>query len=129
MNTAQIEGMIDRICGLFPTSQIARNTVKSAWTSDDFLTFQSVEDARKIIPLVMEQFDKFPSLKEVHRVFRQLHNYTIPAMVQNCEICLGQGWDNGERWNFADKTLLDECYTEVHLGHQYRVVKRCICRK
>jgi len=28
----QIEGMVDRICGLFPTTQIGRNTVKNAWS-------------------------------------------------------------------------------------------------
>jgi len=128
MNLAQIEGMIDRICGLFPTSQIARNTVKSTWTNDDFLLYQSVDDARKIIPIVMDKHDKFPSLKEIHNAFRQLHNISADPIVMDCEICLGQGWDTGERWNFADKILLDECYTEMHLGHQYRVVKRCACR-
>ena len=129
MNSAQIEGMIDRICGLFPTSQIARNTVKSAWTSDDFLTFQSVEDARRIIPMVMERFDKFPSLKEIHHTFRLLRNTQPDPIVMQCDICCNQGWDTGERWDFGTGKLLDEAYTEIHLGHEYRVVKRCVCRK
>jgi hypothetical protein len=129
MNGAQIEGMIDRICGLFPTSQIARNTVKSAWTNDDFLTFQSVEDARRIIPLVMERFDKFPSLKEIHHTFRLLRNTQPDPIVMQCDICCNQGWDTGERWDFGTGKLLDEAYTEIHLGHEYRVVKKCVCRK
>ena len=129
MNGAQIEGMIDRICGLFPTSQIARNTVKSTWTNDDFLTFQSVEDARRIIPLVMERFDRFPSLKEIHHTFRLLRNTQSDPIVMQCDICCNQGWDTGERWDFGTGKLLDEAYTEIHLGHEYRVVKRCVCRK
>ena len=129
MNSAQIEGMIDRICGLFPTSQIARNTVKSTWSNDDFLTFQSVEDARRIIPLVMERFDKFPSLKEIHHTFKLLRNTQPDPIVMQCEICCNQGWDTGERWDFGTGELLDEAYTEIHLGHEYRVVKRCVCRK
>ena len=128
MNTLQIEGMIDRICGLFPTSQIARNTVKSTWTNDNFLLYQSVEDARHIIPIVMEQFDKFPSLKEVHQVFKQLHSHDTPAIIEYCDICCNSGWDNGQRWNFADKILLDDYFTEIHLGKEYRVVKKCVCR-
>jgi hypothetical protein len=59
MTPAQIEGFIDRICGLFPTSQIGRNTVKNAWTADDFLLLQDVDDARKVVPLIMEHHDKF----------------------------------------------------------------------
>jgi len=128
MNSAQIEGMIDRICDLFPTSQIARNTVKSAWTNDNFLLYQSVEDARHIIPIVLEQFDKFPSLKEVHQVFKQLHSHDKPPIIEYCDICCNSGWDNGQRWNFADKILLDDYFTEIHLGKEYRVVKKCVCR-
>jgi hypothetical protein len=44
---AQIEGMVDRICGLFPTTQIGRNTVKNAWVTDEFLLDADVDDARK----------------------------------------------------------------------------------
>ena len=128
MNAVQIEGMIDRICGLFPTNQIARNTVKSTWTNDNFLLYQSVEDARHIIPIVMEQFDKFPSLKEVHQVFKQLHTYDTPAIIEYCDICCNSGWDDGQRWNFADKILLDDYFTEIHLGKEYRVVRKCVCK-
>jgi hypothetical protein len=113
----------------FRHSQIARNTVKSAWTNDDFLTFQSVEDARRIIPLVMERFDRFPSLKEIHHTFRLLRNTQPDPIVMQCDICCNQGWDTGERWDFGTGKLLDEAYTEIHLGHEYRVVKRCVCRK
>lgn len=36
MTPAQIEGMIDRICGLFPSSPISVSKVKNAFTQDDF---------------------------------------------------------------------------------------------
>jgi hypothetical protein len=129
MNSMQIEGMIDRICGLFPSSQVSLSKAKSAWANDDFLLYQSVEDARKVIPIIMEDYDKFPSLKQVHTAFKQLRRINEPAAVfHKCDICDGNGWDNGERWNFLDKILLDEGYTETHLGQQYKVVKKCVCR-
>lgn len=129
MNTLQIEGMIDRICGLFPSGQVSLSKAKSAWGNDDFLLYQSVEDARKVIPIIMEDYDKFPSLKQVHSAFKQLRRSNEPPPIfYKCDICDGNGWDNGERWNFLDKILLDEGYTEMHLGHQYKVVRKCVCK-
>lgn len=127
MTPLQIEGMIDRICGLFPTSQIGRNTVKNAWTADDFLLFQSVEDARNILPIIMDNHEKFPSLKEVHRAFRLLRKPAIEQTVVVCEICDGNGWDTGERWNYQTKELLCERNTKTVLGRKYTYVVRCKC--
>ena len=61
MTPAQIEGMIDRICGLFPTTQIGRNTVKNAWTKDDFLLDATVEEARLVTDWIKDNCEKFHS--------------------------------------------------------------------
>jgi len=129
MTPAQIEGFIDRICGLFPTSQIGRNTVKNTWTADDFLLLQDVDDARKVVPMIMEHHDKFPTLKEVHYEFRLLRKPAIQQTVVVCEICDGNGWDTGRRWNFNTKELICEGFTKTVLDRTYTYVVPCKCRE
>ena len=126
MTPTQIEAMIDRICGLFPTSQIGRNTVKNTWTGDEFLLKQEVDDARKVLPLVMHTFDKFPSLKEVHNMFKQLRTSEPKQPHFLCEICLGSGWDSGERWE--NGVQLCGRYEKIVLDHTYTFVIRCECQ-
>lgn len=128
MTPAQIEGFIDRICGLFPTSQIGRNTVKNAWTGDDFLLLQDVNDARQVIPIILENHEKFPNLKDVQRAFKHIRNPVMKAVV-SCEICDGNGWDTGRRWDFATKTLISEGFTKIVFDRPYSYVVRCQCRK
>jgi hypothetical protein len=129
MTPAQIEGFIDRICGLFPTSQIGRNTVKNAWTADDLLLLQDVDDARKVVPLIMEHHDKFPNLKEVHKAFALLRKPATEQTIVVCEICDGNGWDNGRRWNYNAKELICEGFTKTVLGRTYTYVVPCKCRE
>ena len=112
MTPAQIEGFIDRICGLFPTSQIGRNTVKNAWTGDDFLLLQDVNDARKVIPIILENHDKFPNLKDVQKAFLHIRQ-PAKQMIVLCDICDGNGWDTGRRWDYATKTLICEGFTKI----------------
>ena len=74
MTPMQIEGMVDRICGLFPTTIIGRNTVKNALTTDEFLLNSSVEDARKATDWIKINSEKFPaSLREMHNIFRKVN--------------------------------------------------------
>ena len=37
MKPENIELFVDRLCGLFPRDNVARNTVKNAWNKDDFM--------------------------------------------------------------------------------------------
>ena len=129
MTPAQIEGMIDRICGLFPSGQVSLTKAKHAWTADDFLLLQDVNDARRVIPIIMENHEKFPSLKEVHSAFRLLHKPLTEQTVVVCEICDGNGWDNGKRWNYNAKELICEGFTKTVMGHTYTYVVPCKCRE
>lgn len=129
MTPAQIEGFIDRICGIYPSQQVSLAKAKHAWTADDFLLLQDVNDARKVIPLIMEQHDKFPSLKDVHRAFALLRKPAREQTVVVCEICDGNGWDNGRRWNYNAKELVCEGLTKTVLGRTYTYVVPCQCRE
>ena len=128
MTPAQIEGMIDRICGLFPSGQVSVAKAKHAWTADDFLLLQDVNDARKVIPIILENHDKFPNLKDVQKAFRHIRQ---PArqMIVLCDICDGNGWDTGRRWDYATKTLICEGFTKIVFDRPYSYVVRCQCRK
>lgn len=125
MTPMQIEGMVDRICGLFPTTQIGRNTVKNAWTVDDFLLNADVDEARKVTDWIKINSDKFPaSLKEVHNIFRKVRGQTESRSEIDCNICKGSFWDDGITYS-ADGRQLTEQYTMVVQGHTYKVVRPC----
>jgi len=125
----QIEGMVDRICGLFPTTQIGRNTVKNAWTVDDFLLDADVDEARKVTDWIKINSDKFPaSLKEMHSIFRKVRGQTETKSEIKCDICKGSLWDDGITYS-ADGRQITEQYRMVMQGHTYRVVRPCpVCR-
>jgi hypothetical protein len=124
---AQIEGMVDRICGLFPTTQIGRNTVKNAWVIDDFLLDASVEEARKVTDWIKANSDKFPqSLRELHNIFRKVRTLGVknqPIEV-SCDICKGMLWDDGIRYTENGVRLSEQYEVEVQ-GHTYKVVRPC----
>jgi len=128
MTPAQIEGMIDRICGLFPSGQVSLAKAKHAWTADDFLLLQDVNDARKVIPIILENHDKFPNLKDVQKAFRHIRQ-PAKQMIVLCDICDGNGWDTGKRWDYATKTLILEGFTKIVFDRPYSYVVRCQCRK
>lgn len=127
MSPAQIEGMIDRICGLFPTTQIGRNTVKNAWVKDDFLLDATVEEARLVTDWIKDNCEKFPaSLKETKKIFNLVRNKgsrTTTLDAKDCEICFGTLWDSGER--FENGKQVRSAFTTVYRDHRYSVVKPC----
>lgn len=128
MTPSQIEGMIDRIVGIFPAHNVSRNTMKATWGQDTYLLSLDVDDARKVIDLV-EQHGRIPSLPEIKAMFGQLFNANRKVVFTACDICDGNGWDTG--WRITQLTDVESLhasfYTETHLGKTYTVVKRCAC--
>ena len=98
MIPAHIEVLVDRLCGLFPSTNIARNTVKNAWIRDEFLLVQALESDMKEVLLKIENDPSFPSLARVKDVIRKIHNKSVVALKSSCSICSGGGWDDGSRW-------------------------------
>jgi len=126
MTPSQIEGFIDRIAGLFPTSQVARNTVKNTWTGDDFLLFQTLDDARKVVPLIMDTHNKFPSLKEVHECFRALRHKGQPFEII-CGFCDNTGWIYATDEQGVRKTKTNGLKDKNQVLLEYEYVVRCEC--
>ena len=126
MTPSQIEGFIDRIAGLFPTNQIARNTVKNTWSGDDFLLLQSLDDARKVVWMIMETHDKFPSLKEVHECFGQLRKNRQP-FENICGFCDNTGWVYPLDEIGVRKTRTHGLFNKEGILLEYNYVVRCEC--
>lgn len=125
MTPMQIEGMVDRICGLFPTTIIGRNTVKNAWTTDEFLLNASVEDARKATDWIKINSEKFPaSLREMHNIFRKVTGSHQIKSEMLCDVCNGELWDDGIRFDQNGRQLNDQYTIEVH-DLIYKVVRPC----
>ena len=123
MKPIHIELFIDRLCGLFPTTNIARNTLKSAWTRDDIMLDASEEDGKAVLKMC-ESLSKFPaSIGEVRHMFR-----TVAGVIGGtfgCELCDHSGWDIGRQIIDGEETF----YTMVFMGNNYTYVKPCQCRE
>jgi hypothetical protein len=138
MTPAQIEGMVDRICGLFPTTQIGRNTVKNAWVTDEFLLSADVNDARRVTDWIKLNSEKFPhSLRELHGIFYKVSgSHKIESDI-SCKLCNGLLWDDGISYSDDGRrlteqyTIVDRYETEKVVREQvYKVVRPCPeCRK
>ena len=126
MKPENIEAFVDRLCGIFPKDNIARNTVKRAWTQDDVLLDCTVEDGRTALRK-LESDSGFPSLARVKDVLRSLKPATMRV---NCKMCYGTGWDSGHRMGIgADGKpyVRSDGYTFEWDGRTYRASKRCSC--
>jgi hypothetical protein len=123
MKPIHIELFIDRLCGLFPTTNIARNTLKSAWTRDDIMLDASEEDGKAVLKLC-ESLSIFPaSIGEVRHMFRQVGGHIGGTF--GCELCDHSGWDVGRQIIDGVETF----YTMEFMGNNYTYVKACQCRE
>lgn len=132
MKPEHIELFIDRLCGLHPKDNIARNTVKNAWVKDEFLLDAKEEDAAKALKII-ENDQGFPNLARVKSVLRKISLVVDTEQVNDCKICDGTGWDTGLRYE-EDKSTdpirvfqTHGHYTNEWLGKVYPVVKQCAC--
>lgn len=133
MTPAQIEGMIDRICGIYPTSNVYRKGMRSTWSLDEFLLTVDVEDGRKVMDLV-ELHGKIPSLPEIKQMLRTMWNKDAvhQPIVVKCEICANSGWDTGIRLRYEptavyERVMTHDITTTQFLGNTYSVVHPCAC--
>ena len=120
MTPMQIEGMIDRICGLFPTTQIGRNTVKNAWVVDEFLLAADLGDSRKALDWIKLNSEKFPSsLREMHNIIRKVQGKSNIQSEISCDVCNGLLWDEGITYS-SDGRQLTQQYTVSFKGNTYK---------
>lgn len=112
MTPALIELMIDRLCGMYPTTNIARNTVKNAWVKDELLLDASEDDAKQVLRMA-ETLGHYPTQYEIKSMFNKVMGVRHAEI--GCEKCEGTGflYTDPDFENDSTKT---------------RYVKSCECR-
>lgn len=108
MSPERIDLFVDRICGYFPTTNIARNTVKSAWRQEDMLIDLSEEDAKRVLNLIQVEIT-FPTLNRVKQLIRSATRKSFNGYCGMCE----------SGWVYIDPV--------VENNITYNVVGRCVC--
>ena len=126
MTPLHIDQMIDKICGMYPTTPVPRNGMKALWREDSLLLSIDVKEGREIMRLV-EKHNAIPSLPEIKGMVRTILKESV-ASVPTCTICNGTGWDDGLR--IEDGVIVHERYTSVDVrGQVCTIVMKCECRK
>ena len=108
MSPERIDLFVDRICGYFPTTNIARNTVKSAWRQEDMLIDLSEEDAKRVLSLIQVEVT-FPTLNRVKQLIRSATRKSFNGYCGMCE----------SGWVYIDPVVENKI--------TYNVVGRCVC--
>ena len=126
MTPIQIDSMIDKICGMYPTTPVPRNGMKALWREDALLLSIDVKQGREVMVLV-EKNNTIPSLPEIKTMVRTIMKGTVGS-VPPCTVCNGTGWDDGLR--IEDGIVVHDLYTVVDVrGKVCTTVIRCECMK
>ncbi len=126
MTPIQIDSMIDKICGMYPTTPVPRNGMKSLWREDSLLLSIDVKQGREVMALI-EKHNAIPSLPEIKGMVRTLLKEVDEGSLP-CEICNGTGWDDGMR--IVDGIIVHDLYTVIDVrGKVCTTVIRCECLK
>jgi len=86
---ALIELMIDRLCGMYPTTNIARNTVKNAWVKDELMLDATEEDAKAVLKIA-ESLGHYPTQYEVKSMFMRVMG--VRQAEVGCDECDSTGF-------------------------------------
>ena len=126
MTPIQIDSMIDRICGMYPTTPVPRNGMKALWREDALLLSIDVKQGREVMGLI-EKHNAIPSLPEIKGMVRTLLKEVDDGSLP-CEICNGTGWDDGER--IIDGVVVHGRFMDIDVrGNVCTTVTRCECLK
>ena len=126
MTPIQIDSMIDKICGMYPTTPVPRNGMKALWREDALLLSIDVKQGREVMMLV-EKHNTIPSLPEIKSMIRTIIKETVGSVLP-CTICNDTGWDDGMR--IENGIVIHDLYTVVDVrGKVCTTVIRCECLK
>ena len=134
MNNENIERMVHRIRGIFPSQQISFNAVIETWQEDAYLQSVSTEEARKAMPMV-EALGKCPSLPQMRDMIRKANTKEVVEKV--CSDCEGNRFITGIDLMLVDATADPKLQYKMvvqpysarvrSMDHEYSYVKRCKC--
>lgn len=88
MTRDDIELMVTRLRGFWPSQAIALDTTKEAWSRSDVLLRLSVGGGKAILDAVKNE-KQFPSLGQVEQIARRLLS---DEKTETCGLCSDTGW-------------------------------------
>lgn len=110
MSPAEIDLFVDRLCSFWPTTNIARNTLKNGWKHSDIIVEATTEHGKAVLEKC-KGLDRFPDLRSIEALFKQAKG--VRGISGDCSICGNNGWVQTD-----DATWK---------GITYRMAKRCVC--
>lgn len=110
MTPAEIDLFVDRLCSFWPTTNIARNTLKNGWKHSEIIVEATTEHGKEVLEKCKSK-DKFPDLRTIEKMFNQVAG--IKAFDGNCKLCGNNGWLESDPAEWR--------------GNTYRQAIRCIC--
>jgi hypothetical protein len=115
VTTAELDHMIDRLCSFWPTSNIARNTLKNGWAFSPIICEAPVQ-LREILLAKCKKMQNFPTLNTIEQMLLHEMGRTITTRTK-CRTCFN---DSGWVYPPDVQVLLDEGNTP-----DIREVTRC----
>lgn len=115
MTTAELDHMIDRLCSFWPTSNIARNTLKNGWAFSPIISEAPVQH-RETILTKCKKLPNFPTLAAIEKMLMDEMGRSLDTE-NKCRTCF-----NASGWVYPPETnaLLDQ-----GLSPDIREVTRC----
>lgn len=110
MTNDEIDLFVDRLCGYWPTTNIARNTVKSAWKQSMPLRSLPAKQAKLMLEKI-KTMPGFPSLNTVENLATE--HMGRDKQHTPCEHC------HNDTWLPVPPIIL--------WGYEYTQVVRCVC--
>jgi hypothetical protein len=110
MLPAEIDLFVDRLCAFWPTTNIARNTLKNGWKHSEVIIAATADHGKQVLE-TCKGFDRFPDLRTIEAQFRSVAGLRNSA--GNCQLCGNNGWVEADDIHFKDMA--------------YRAAKRCTC--
>jgi hypothetical protein len=112
MTPAEIDLCVDRLCSFWPTTNIARNTLKNGWKHSEIIIDATSEHGKQVLA-DCKPLPKFPDLNAIEAMFRKVMNRQLAEI--GCDKCGNTG--------FIEGTPIQQ------LGFTYRTSQFCSCRR
>jgi hypothetical protein len=103
VNGNEIELLVNRLAGMFPSQQIPKNTIVNTWRNDPGMLTLSASDGRAALTM-LESDPSFPSLYRVKQVFRRVSE-NRESKTSVCQTCNSDGYIMGSKIMFNDREV------------------------
>jgi hypothetical protein len=132
MTEESISKLVNRICAIFPTTPIPKNTIIEGWAADRRLRALDLDPQQKERLLdEIEKLNGWPNLPQLRAMILGITTKPQAGPPTRCEICDNTGWDNGLRLSgtMHNPVVQSPAMTTEWEGHTYTQVIPCRCER